>query len=60
MHDAALHSFQNPAARHSEKGAPNGTPLLVCTVLRLQLPVALDTSTETPGPMVELIETFCM
>ncbi|KTF07197.1 hypothetical protein MGSAQ_001308, partial [marine sediment metagenome] len=29
-------------------------------ILKTQLAAAEATSTETPGPMVELIETFCM
>ena len=29
-------------------------------ILKTQLVAAEATSTETPGPMVELIETFCM
>jgi hypothetical protein len=45
--------------KQNEKGAAVGALHLPIS-REAQLPVALDTSTETPGPMVELIETFSM
>ena len=46
------------ADRGTKKRRPAGRPLNSC--VKAQLPVALSTLIETPGPMVELIDTFFM
>lgn len=49
-----------PAQRDLErKRAPRGAPFS-SQLSRTQLPVALSMLTDTPGPMVELIDTFFM
>ena len=54
----AVIRFPDPA---KAKGRQDRRPLVNCSENRdRQLPVALSTETETPGPIVELSETFFM
>jgi hypothetical protein len=48
-----------PTLHEKQKGRRNGRPFQFRNWSD-QLPVAETTSTETPGPMVELIDTFFM
>jgi hypothetical protein len=46
--------------RTNEKGGPRWPAFQSFRRAPAQLPVALSTLIETPGPMVELIDTFFM
>ncbi len=53
---------RDPPFNGTEKGGPGRSALLSSgtKAVRRQLPVAEVTSTETPGPIVDEIETFFM
>jgi len=56
---ATLQRPEGPAGSPWKKGAPRGA-LQISRRSEDQLPVALSTEIDTPGPMVELSETFFM